>query len=604
MSNRRGRNNVTGPTSALTSFLREHGITARHSYGGRQEPVNDQPSSPDSDEAGPSQATEEQTTPTRDNAGYVSDNLDESEEDKNSPPKKKRKLSKAVEAKLKAKEKATLNAKKGKKKQDDDDDDDEEDPYNAPSKGWISGATGTAPPIGTFQNCAQCEKKFTVTKYTLAGESGYLCHSCAKSSGLDPFKKQAAPRKRKPAAEKRVVQNFEEVEPVMSLTRMCIDIIGKHIDQVEELGDIGSVNMDQICKIVSRTRNLNQHNVRLFYGVENKSLVIYDSTNLKTPDYHTMAALNPNLERLTLHLCGQMESPALENWSRAFKNLTRLELHAPYLIHEETWVTFLRAKGAQLSGFLITNSPRFSRQCLDVLIETAPNLKELRLSELTKIEDSWLEAIAQLTALTSLDLSSDRSGRNSLTSPAVVDLLASIGKNLTLLNLSGHEDLDDLILKDGISKHCVTLDTLVLSLLPLLTDEGVATFFKELLRTNRLVHVDMSRCHELSSAALQSLLRHSGLTLETLNINGWKDVGEEILILISEQAPKLVDVDLGWCRNVNDLVIASFVKRDKGNKVLKNLNCFGCNRITTNCPKRAGLNIIGVETDILRQLRL
>jgi DNA repair protein RAD7 len=95
-------------------------------------------------------------------SGYVSDNLDESEGDKNSPPKKKRKFSKAVEAKLKAKEKAGLNAKKGKGKGDDDEYDDEEDPYNAPSKGWISGATGTAPPIGTFQNCAQCEKKFTV----------------------------------------------------------------------------------------------------------------------------------------------------------------------------------------------------------------------------------------------------------------------------------------------------------------------------------------------------------------------------------------------------------------------------------------------------------
>jgi DNA repair protein RAD7 len=299
-----------------------------------------------------------------------------------------------------------------------------------------------------------------------------------------------------------------------------------------------------------------------------------------------MAALNPNVERLTLHLCGQMESPALENWSRTFKNLTRIELNAPYLVREETWINFLKARGDQLSGFLITNAPRFTRQCLDVLIETAPNLKELRLSELTKIEDSWIEAIAQLTSLTSLDLSSDRSNRNSFTSPAVIDLLASVGKNLTLLNLSGHEELDDLILKDGVSKHCVTLDTLSLSLLPLLTDEGVALFFKELLRTNRLVHIDMSRCHELSSDALKSLLRHSGPTLETLNINGWKDVGEDALVLISEQAPRLIEVDFGWCRNVNDLVIASFVKKDRGNKVLKNLNCFGCNRITTNCPKR------------------
>jgi hypothetical protein len=56
-------------------------------------------------------------------------------------------------------------------------------------------------------------------------------------------------------------------------------IIGKHIDQVEELGDVGAVNMDRICRIVSKHRRLNEENVRLFYDITNRSLVIYDSTS-------------------------------------------------------------------------------------------------------------------------------------------------------------------------------------------------------------------------------------------------------------------------------------------------------------------------------------
>lgn len=53
---------------------------------------------------------------------------------------------------------------------------------------------------------------------------GFLCHVCAKASGADPFKKPAAPRKRKDPAEKRKVTSFEETERVKSLAKMCIEV--------------------------------------------------------------------------------------------------------------------------------------------------------------------------------------------------------------------------------------------------------------------------------------------------------------------------------------------------------------------------------------------
>lgn len=597
---RRGRNNITGPSSALTSFLREHNITARHTYGRRPEPdaeeTNEARSSPPEVEEQESRPAANENT-----SGYASDNLDESANEGTSPAKKKRKLTKAAEAKLKAKEKASLQKKKGKVIDDDDDkEDEEEDPYKAKSKGLMSSATGKAPPIGTFHECAQCQKKFTVTKYTISNDSGFLCHPCAKSSGENPFKKPA-PRKRKPAAEKRTVKNFEEVEPVKTLTGMCISIIGSYIDQVEELGDVGAVNMDKICRIVSKSRNLNEHNVRLFYDVTNTSLVIYDSTNLKSPAFSAMSALNPNLQRLTLHMCGQMESTVLDDWSKSFKKLTRLELHAPFLVREPAWINFIRAKGPQLTGFLITNSPRFTQECLDTLVESAPDLNELRLAEFTKMNDSWLEGIAQFTSLTSLDLSSDRSSRISLTSQPVIELLKSVGRNLALLRLDANEELDDTMLLDGVALHCTALETLSMSLLPALTDEGVAKFFDKLPLTNELTCVNFSRCHEVSSLALRAILKHSRATLQSLNINGCKEVDEDALNLIGEAAPRLTELDVGWCRNVNDLVIGSILLPKRGMTELKTINCFGCNRITQNCPKKAGVTIIGVETDISRQ---
>lgn len=88
--------------------------------------------------------------------GYASDDLDETEE----KPAKRRRRSKAAEAKLKARQKANQK-KKSKNNGDEDDDDSEDELYNALSK--MRGSENTPkPPIGSFDNCARCEKQFTV----------------------------------------------------------------------------------------------------------------------------------------------------------------------------------------------------------------------------------------------------------------------------------------------------------------------------------------------------------------------------------------------------------------------------------------------------------
>jgi hypothetical protein len=96
-------------------------------------------------------------------AGYASDALDESEDaQQDTPAVKKRKLTKAAEAKLKAKEKA--KKKKGQNDDaDDNDDDSEDDVYNALSKSFWSN-NGSKPPVGDFEDCARCEKQFTVVR--------------------------------------------------------------------------------------------------------------------------------------------------------------------------------------------------------------------------------------------------------------------------------------------------------------------------------------------------------------------------------------------------------------------------------------------------------
>ncbi|KAJ2984696.1 hypothetical protein NUW54_g10414 [Trametes sanguinea] len=275
------RNNVRGPSSALTEFLRESGITPTTVARRAQIP---QPT--ETPVAGPSTAPQqdaedvdmEDVEAAQPADGFESDNLDEPEEPVNP---RKRKLTKAAEAKLKAKEKEKAK-KKAKKGDDDDYEDEDEDPYSALSKMWKDDLP--KPPVGSFENCVRCQKQFTVTKYTVAANPppGYLCHPCAKSSGSDPFKKPAAPRKRKPAGDKRKVESYEE-RRLPSLAAICIQVISKHIDDVEALGDIGSMNLDEIAKALAKNRSLNVENAPLFYSIENERLTIpHSSRTLRT----------------------------------------------------------------------------------------------------------------------------------------------------------------------------------------------------------------------------------------------------------------------------------------------------------------------------------
>lgn len=52
---------------------------------------------------------------------------------------------------------------------------------------------------------------------------GFLCHKCAKESGVDPFKKATAPRKRKAPGDKRAVTFFEE-RRLPTLVSLCVKV--------------------------------------------------------------------------------------------------------------------------------------------------------------------------------------------------------------------------------------------------------------------------------------------------------------------------------------------------------------------------------------------
>ncbi|KAF8891110.1 hypothetical protein CPB84DRAFT_1939292 [Gymnopilus junonius] len=516
------RNNVRGPTSALTEFLRDSGITP--TTIARRAATRAQPQAAEQNEeqpvAGPSRAPD-----------------------------------------------AESSARSGR-------------PRRRPTRSlWTNGSS--KPPVGSFENCAVCGKQFTVTKYTMA------------SSGNDPFKKPAVPKKRKAPADKRSITNFEE-RRFPTLVSLCIQLITRHIDDIDAFGDIGTMNVEAIAKALSKNRSF----------PANSTLTFYDATNLASPALETLVYHNANLVSLRLDFCGHLDDNSFKVFSTSLPALERIELLGPFLVRPPAWQNFFKSHPG-LTGFLINQSPRFDEDCVKSLVNNCPQITNLRLKQVGQMQGSFLLHIATLKqGLQYLDISEPS---QSCSEASMIKLLRAVGKTLTHLDVSKHADLTDGFLKKGLIPFTGALQSLVLSYLPELTDQGLSDFFNGWTSNSALFSLDVSRNEVMGSAALEGILKHSGSKLEELNINGWKDVGEESLKMIGQATQQLKKVDVGFCRAVDDFVIQEWLEgklkrghRTDGCSKLEEVKLWGCNRITVSCPRKKGVSILGVESHTLR----
>ena len=227
---------------------------------------------------------------------------------------------------------------------------------------------------------------------------------------------------------------------------------------------------------------------------------------------------------------------------------------------------------------------------MESLVKNCSDIVDLRLKEIGHMNDSFLSQIKLLKkGLRHLDLSDPT---ESCSEKAMIALMRSIGKSLTYLNVSKHSSLGDQFLSKALQPHAKALQSLTLSYLPELTDEGVSRFFGAW-KNPPLMFLDISRNEVLGSLALTSLVKHSGERLEELNINGWKDVGEPALKSIGGRAKQLKKLDVGWCRAVDDFLLKTWFEGELVQGVhegscesLQEVKVWGCNKISHSCPRK------------------
>ncbi|KAL1737759.1 hypothetical protein HDZ31DRAFT_18685, partial [Schizophyllum fasciatum] len=263
-------------------------------------------------------------------------------------------------------------------------------------------------------------------------------------------------------------------------------------------------------------------------------------------------------------------------------------------------------KNHELEEFLITQSPRFDLDCLRALLASSgKSLRRLRLREIGQLDDTFVEELCNLRVapLQHLDLAQPS---QSCSEDALTALIEAVGADLRVLDLSAHDALGNEFLRLGLARHTPRLAELTLQHLPLLTDAGVAALFADWVAPP-LIAIDFARNAELGTAALRALLAHSGAALERLSINGWRNTAHEALMEIGAQARGLREVDVGWCREVDDYVVRAILEGGEGESEgegeragqrmerLEKVWVWGCGRVQGVFPRRPGVSVYGVE---------
>lgn len=556
---------VRGPNSALTEFLKEQGITRRRE---REQPDQEL------------QALQEDENGIITISGDTSDSSDSSA-DENDP------------------DVARIRALARRKRRRDfgDSDVSESDPDATEDEGENKGKKNP----GQNDTCATCGNLFVVTAFSRAAPRdptamGLLCHDCT----MEEVAKEKAQKKkdhslrkqRKKQAEALLDQKQYTIVP--KLQDLCISLISTHIDDVEALGEIGQENKNKISRILSRNRRLNSDTMKFFLDASLTKLEFWDCSDIDSDSLRMIGAFCPRLESLTLGMCGRLSADVLLYFGEKLTSLTELYIDGAFLISGKTWDDFFTLVGPRLTSLTIRNSHRISSENVVFMCQHCPNLKVLNMYRLEGVTDSMGYEMAALTLsdLEKVEICYPQA-EDVVTDDVIIALCSNVGPQLKELVLDGCSGLTDRILIEGIRPFCPHLQTLSLTNLDQLTDEGIAALFYQW-DSSGLVKLCLRRCIALGDNAVNLIVEHSGATLRTLNLNSLAEISLETIESAAKRLPGLEELDIGFCRGINDRSV-ELLSENCG--LLHKIEVYGNPGVTQQCKIREGIRLIGRQSD-------
>jgi DNA repair protein RAD7 len=284
-----------------------------------------------------------------------------------------------------------------------------------------------------------------------------------------------------------------------------------------------------------------------------------------------IAQFCPRLQELHLSYCGKMTDDIVQGYGQRLSQLKSVHFSGPYLVTKEAWMSYFKQVGKRLESFELRYTSRFDLACVEALVESCPNLTNLKFGHITTLKSSWLDAIAKLNKLTSLELAWP-DAVDAIQTQHVVDYLATAGRSLKHLSLKGGVHLDDKTFT-GLS-HCRNLETLHIEQASNLSAKGMVAFLKEW-ENPGLLELDIGRCVQFDDDVLTEIAQHSGASLTKLSIHSLDGITIKGLEHLTGTAGcnALEEINCSFVRSIDDYVLAKMVKECS---TLCKVDAWGC----------------------------
>jgi len=584
---------VKGPSSALTSFLREQGISAESVRLRYEENVRrEQEMLERGRQISAEQNENDQESSTNTQSAEIE--LPENELDSDEE---------VFEGDEDNEEIAMIREKARRKRRRAESGDNDDDFPNG--VGAENGNNNIDGDVGK-NYCLECDKEFIISVYSKKmekyGRVGYLCPSCTK---MAIRQERLARRKEIDARKKRKLVAAalldKQTYRLPTLQDFCIKIITDNIDDVSVLGDIGLRNKKRISRILAKNRSLNSKTMELFLDPSLKDLEFWDCSRIDKGALDKIPSYCPKLESLTLNMCGQLHKDNLLYYGQKCSNLRSLSLNGPFLINNAVWQEFFDSPvGKNLKAFHLRNTHRFTSDSLIALLDnTGSNLEKLTLNRLDGLDSKPVYDLLPhyLHNIRYLEISYPHT-KDLIDDDMIVNLLATNGDHIETLILDGCSGLTDQFLISGIKPFCPVLTKLSLQQLQLITDNGITQLFSDWSINGGLMDLNLTRCLQLTDMSIYTALNHSCRTLVELTLNSVKLITKKLFLKLSRgtRFPLLTSLDIGFVRSVDDSVLAIW------SRIAPNLTImevYGDSRCTDKAMIRHDLKVIGRETDTI-----
>lgn len=465
------------------------------------------------------------------------------------------------------------------------------------------------PMPGQMENCAICDKRFTVTPYSVAAPNGggLLCAPCgrevAKERMGQPKKKQVR-KQTGGIGSRRTVQSriLDGDVGTKSLATLCVQTLAKNVDLADSLGDLPDHLIDKIARMFSKRRLLKSETLPLFAQPTTEVLHVYDGANLGEQDLVKIFQVAPNLRRLKIRCGIQFKDEVMDYLLSRDIFLESFYLHGANLLSEEKWHEFFQAKGSYLKGLQVYYTDKhFGDECITKIKEHCPNIVRLKVENNQALTDVGVQAIGELTSLEHVGLQL----QTKTSSASYVKAISQIGSKLQTLSLKIVPAVDDEVLR-SIKEHCRHLTKLRITDSEHLTDQGFVDLFTGW--ANPPLHfVDFQKCRQLDathprenpdsiglcSEGFKALMAHSGGKLRYLNVHACRHISREAFEeVFNENAnyPELKHLEISFCEDVNDFVLGSIFRACPN---IREVNIFGCMKVKQVRVPR-GVILVGV----------